>query len=90
MNEEYRKRMAIDHILSSRHIGFFRLCGRDLQLKYREANLTYNNPDREALLNEIIDVYNKRLDEMTNMTDNERKFKKKLIKKYATKEWRHK
>lgn len=87
ISEEYRLRIAIDKILSSKHIGFYRFCGRELQIKYRAANLTKNNPDRSALLKEIIDVYNKRLDEVEVMGDKERKHKKKLILQYANKQW---
>ena len=88
ISEEYRKRLAIDHILSSKHIGFYRLCGRELQLKYREANKTSNNPDREALLKEIIETYDYVLDtKQPPMELKEKKFKKKLIRAYAKKQW---
>lgn len=88
-SEERRLRLAIDHILSCKYIGFFRLCGRELQLKYRAANLTKNNPDRVALLNEIIDVYNKTLDnKQPPMAEKEKKAKKALILQYARKEWK--
>ena len=91
ISEEYRKRLAIDHILSSKHIGFFRLCGRELQLKYREANKSCNNPDREALLKEMIEIYDHVLDtKQPPMADKEKKFKKKLIRAYAKKQWEKK
>ena len=88
MTEEHRMRLAIDHILSSRHIGFYRLCGRELQVKYRAANLTKNNPDRKALLDEIIETYDYVLDtKQPPMALKEKKFKKKLIRAFARKNW---
>ena len=87
-SEEYRKRISIDKILASPRIGFFRLCGRELQLKYRAANRTSSNPNREALLKEIIDVYDSTLDnKQPPMDEKEKKFKKKLIRQYSRKKW---
>ena len=90
-SEEHRKRLAIDHILSDTCVGFYRLCGKEIQFRYRIANLTRNNPDREALLNEIIDVYLKALDsKQPPMSEKEKKHKTKLIYKYAKKQWEDK
>ena len=91
VSEERRKRLAIDHIISSKHIGFYRLCGRELQIKYREANMSHNNPDREALLKEIIETYDYVLDtKQPPMAIEEKKHKKKLIRAYAKKQWEDK
>ena len=88
ISEESRKRMAIQHILASKHIGFFRLCGKDLQKKYRKANNTYSNPNREQLLNEIIAVYKETLEnKQPSMTYKEKSFKTKLIMRFARKQW---
>ena len=87
-SEERRKRIAIERILADPHIGFFRLCGRELQIKYRLANLTRNNPDRDALLKEIIDVYLKTHDnKQPPMAEREKKHKTKLIYNFAKKQW---
>ena len=91
VSEEHRKRLAIEHILSDPHIGFFRLCGRELQTKYRLANMTHQHPDRAALLQEIIDVYLKTLDnKQPPMAPKEKKHKTKLILKFANKQWEDK
>lgn len=88
IGEEYRKRLAINNIVSSKYIGFYRLCGKDLQKKYRKANASYNNPNREELLNEIIEVYYKTLEnKQPKMDDRELNYKKKLIMRYAKKHW---
>lgn len=89
ISEEHRLRLAIDAILASQHIGFYRLCGKELQAKYRAANLTKNKPDRKALLEEIIAVYNKALDDKKPpMASREKRHKQKLILAYAKKNWR--
>ena len=91
ISEESRKRMAIEHILASKHIGFYRLCGKELQKKYRKANNTCNNPNREMLLNEIISVYKETLDNKRPVMDvKEKKFKTKLIMHFAKKQWERK
>ena len=88
ISEEFRKRKAINYILASRAVGFYRLCGKDLQKKYRTANMTHNNPDREALLQEIISIYEKAIDEkQPPMDEKEKKHKLKLIRKIANKKF---
>ena len=91
MSEEYRKRLAIDKILSLRAVGFYRLVGKDAQRKYRHANLSKNNPDRAALLEEIIEVYEKAIEDKRPVMDSkEKKHKLKLIHHLATKKYERK
>lgn len=88
MSEDFRKRLAINKILSSRDVGFYRLVGKDAQRKYRSANMTYSDPDRAALLDEIIVVYTAAIEnKVPAMDEKEKKHKLKLIKHLATKEY---
>ncbi len=90
IGEEYRKKLVINSILSSRYVGFYRLCGKEWQRKYRHENASYNNPNRAELLNEIIGVYYLALEnKQPRMDEREMKFKKKLIIRYSKKQWRH-
>lgn len=57
-------------------------------MKYRAANLTKNNPDRKALLEEIIKDYDYVLDtKQPPMALAEKTHKKKLIRAFAKKQW---
>ena len=88
ISEEYRKRLAIQQMLSSKYIGFFRLCGKELQAKYRKANMAHENPDRDALIKEIIETYDYCLDnKQPPMSPKEKEHKKKLIRQCARKDW---
>lgn len=78
----YDLKTKINTILESPHIAFWRICGKEAQRKYRNIN-RHTDTDREALLKEIVKLYNDCLDKMPTVKSRERKAKKDRIKRYS-------
>ena len=76
----------INLLLESPHIAYWRICGKESQREFRALNRSDGDVDREALLKQIVDNYNKCLDAMPNMTRAERRSKKYKMKTFSTME----
>lgn len=76
-----KPKRIINIIIESPYLGFWRVCGKDAQRKYRHLNRNDSDVDRDALLKEVVDVYFNGVDNMGIMPMVEKDAKKARVNK---------
>ena len=81
-NQNYSLKKRINLVLESEILGFWRICGKEKQKHYRllARKSSPDTIDYQLLLDEIVSVYEKAIDNMPNMSKGERKWKLKTLR----------
>ncbi len=80
-----KTRTVINTIIESPYLGFWRVCSKSEQKKYRKLNRKDSDVDRAALLHEVVTVYANGLDKMACMPEKEVRAKKERVAKLICK-----
>jgi len=82
-NHDYSLKKRINLIIESPRLGFWRICGKEKQKHYRylTRESSSGTVDYQILLDEIVSVYEKTVDDMPNMSKDERKVKLKNLRR---------